>query len=206
MPDLPRSSMSIPQQPNPIDQALVKALPYPLYVVDRDFAVHQANPSAAELGTRLGLGNVLPEEVKNLVHDTIVQNQDREGITIPRPVSLSNGQTCLPQIFRLEGIFSGQDGWAVLLVDGTGWDENGEARAKTLSTLSHEVKTPLTSIRLSLLLLLEEKLGTLNADQRELLEMGRDECEGMLTTLQSQLELMRQIGISKTYPRNDRSG
>lgn len=198
--------MSIPQQPGSIDQALVRALPYPLYVVDRDLVVRQANPSAEELGTKLGLGHVLPGEVKSQVNEAMMQNQALGGHTVSRPVSLSNGQTYLPQIFRLPGVFSGQDGWAVLLGDGTGLSKTVELQAKTLSTLSHEVKTPLTSIRLSLLLLLEEKLGALNPDQRELLEVGRDECERLLATLQTQLELARRESGTKIVARPDRAG
>ncbi len=192
--------MSIPQQPNSIDQILVGALPYPLYVLDRDFVVRQTNPRAEELGTKLGLRNVLPAEVRSQVNEAILQNQDLAGHDICRPVSFSNGQTYLPQIFRLAGVFSGHDGWAVLLVDGIGLGENAEVKAKTLRMLSHEVRTPLTSIRLSLLLLLEEKLGALNPDQRELLEVGRDECERMLTMLQSQLELARRESGTKLSP------
>lgn len=184
--------MSIPQQASPLDQTLARALPHPLYVINRDFAVHQANPSAEELGAKLGIGNILPAEVRSQVNETVVQNQDLAGQGRHRPVSLSNGRIYLPQIFRLPGIFSGQDGWAVLLVDGTGLGENVEVKAKTLGALSHEVKTPLTSIRLSLLLLLEEKLGALNPDQRELVEVARDECERMLAILQSRLELARR--------------
>jgi len=186
--------MSTSPQPSPIDQALVSALPFPLYVFDRDFIVRQANSSAVELGTKLALGNDLPREVRSLISAAIVQNQDVAGNDLSRTVSLSDGQTYLTQIFRLAGIFSGQEGWAVLLVNVSRLSENLEAKAKTLSTLSHEVKTPLTSIRLSLLLLLEEKLGALNSDQRELLEVGRDECEHMLTKLQTQQSELALLG------------
>ena len=189
--------MLIPQQPSPIDQALLRALPYPLYVVDCDFVVRLTNPSADELNGRLGIDGVLPEEVRRQLDDAVLRNQDRVGDDIRRAVHFSATQTCLPQIFRLAGAFGPRDGWAVLLVDVTHLGENAEAKAKTLSALSHEVKTPITSIRLSLHLLLEEKLGALNPDQRELLEVARDECENMLATMQAQLQLMRRQSGTK---------
>ena len=183
--------MLIPQQPSPIDQALLRALPYPLYIVDCDFVVRQTNPSAEELNRRLGIVGVLPEEVRRQLDDAVVRNHDMVGDDIRRAVPLSATQTYLPQIFRLAGAFGTRDGWAVLLVEVTRLRRNLEANAKILSMLSHDVKTPLTGIRLSLHLLLEEKLGSLNPDQRELLEVARDECEHMLATVQTQLELAR---------------
>ena len=66
-----------------------------------------------------------------------------------------------------------------------------EARTKALATLSHELKTPVAGIRMTLHLLLEGKLGPINADQRELLEMSREDCERMLAVLQALLELAR---------------
>src|SRR5690606_6937745 len=101
------------------------------------------------------------------------------------------GGDYLPQIFRMSGAFDTDDGWAVLLVDITRLRRNVEAKTKALATLSHEVKTPVAGIRMSLHLLLEEKLGAINPDQRELLEVGRDDCERLLSVLQALLELAR---------------
>ena len=174
-----------------LDQTLIRALPYPLYIVDRNSVVREANPRAVELNKKLGLGNVLPEEIRTQVDDAIVQNQELVGDDHRRAVRLSRDQTCLPQIFRLPGIFDQQEGWAVLLLDVTRMGENLETKAKTLSALSHDVRTPLTGIRMSLHLLLEEKIGPLNPNQRELLEVGRDECERMLTAVQVTLKATR---------------
>ncbi|GAB1488470.1 hypothetical protein MASR2M8_09150 [Opitutaceae bacterium] len=83
------------------------------------------------------------------------------------------------------------DGWAVLLIDVTRLRRVDEAKTKALATLGHEVKTPVAGMRMSLHLLLEEKLGALNAEQRELLQLGRDDCERLLKVLQALMELAR---------------
>ena len=77
------------------------------------------------------------------------------------------------------------------MIDVTRLRQLDEAKTKALSTLGHEVKTPVTGIRMTLHLLLEEKLGPLNPDQRELLEAGRDDCERLLSVLQALLELAK---------------
>lgn len=181
--------MFLPKETAATGPALLKALPYPLYLAQRDGAIHPANVAAEELNGRLGLAGAMPAPVGRHLEEAMTKNQDATDGDLRRTVPLAD-QAYLPQIFRLatEG---GPETWAVLLVEVTRLRETMDARARTLSTLSHEVKTPLTGIRLSLHLLLEEKLGALNSAQRELLEVGRDECERMLLTLQTQLELAR---------------
>ena len=42
-------------------------------------------------------------------------------------------------------------------------------KTNLVATVSHELKTPLTSIRMAVYLLLEERIGALNPKQTELL-------------------------------------
>jgi signal transduction histidine kinase len=81
-----------------------------------------------------------------------------------------------------------------MLVDVTKLRQFDQAKTKAISTLGHEVKTPVTSIRMTLHLMLEEKIGPLTPDQRELLMAGRDDCERLLAILQALLELARFEG------------
>ena len=182
---------------NRLSRAILDALPYPVYIVDRDFAVRQANPRADGLSRTLGIPGLLPGEVRMQIDAAAAENHDVVGDDIRRAVRLAppgneaEAGDYLPQIFRMAGAFGENDGWAVLLMDVTRLRRNVEAKTKALATLSHEVKTPVTGIRMSLHLLLEGKLGALNPDQRELLEVGRDDCERLLAVLQGLLELAR---------------
>jgi signal transduction histidine kinase len=64
-------------------------------------------------------------------------------------------------------------------------------RKNLLATVSHELKTPITSARMSLYLLLEQKLGTLNEDQIDLLETARDDVNRQLATIENLLDLSK---------------
>ncbi len=64
-------------------------------------------------------------------------------------------------------------------------------RKNVLATVSHELKTPITSARMSLYLLLEQQLGPLNADQLELVETAKDDVNRQLATIENLLDLSR---------------
>lgn len=77
-------------------------------------------------------------------------------------------------------------GAALILEDVTRLREQEELKRGVVSTVSHQLKTPLTSLRMCIYILLEEKVGALNAKQAELLAAARedgDRLSGMLTDL-----------------------
>jgi two-component system, NtrC family, sensor histidine kinase KinB len=64
-------------------------------------------------------------------------------------------------------------------------------KSDVMSTLSHEIRTPLTAIRLVLHLLLEKSVGSLTVAQEEIVTTARNDCERLLKTLSSILDLAR---------------
>ena len=179
--------------------AILEALPYPVFIVDLEFNVRLANPRAEALAGMLGVTGTLPAVVRAQIDDAagrgtdMVNDHMHRAIEIaPNPAKEGEHTTAyLPQIFRINSEKGKRTGWAVLLVDVTRLRRLDEAKTKALATLGHEVKTPVTSIRMTLHLLLEEKIGPLTADQRELVQAGRDDCERLLRVLQALLELAR---------------
>jgi signal transduction histidine kinase len=66
-------------------------------------------------------------------------------------------------------------------------DDNDEVRPGA-RTLSHDLKTPLTGIRMILQLLIEEKVGSLNEQQRKMIRQANDDCERMVRVIQQRLD------------------
>jgi len=60
-----------------------------------------------------------------------------------------------------------------------------------VATVSHELKTPLTSVRLAVHVLLEEAVGPLTPKQTELLVDARDNAERLLSLIEQLLALAR---------------
>lgn len=186
---------------NRVSRAILEALPYPIYIVDGDFKVKLKNPRAAALNAALKISGQLPGAVRKCIDNAaalgteLIGDDLHQAVEIPLPdATTGQASTYLPQVFRMASAPGVSAGWAVLLMDVTRLRQFDLAKSKAISTLGHEVKTPVTSIRMTLHLLLEEKIGALTEDQRELVAAGRDDCERLLLVLNSLLELARYEG------------
>ena len=82
-------------------------------------------------------------------------------------------------------------GTALILKDVTQVHEQLELKRSVIATVSHQLKTPLTSLRMSIYLLLEERVGNLNQQQSDLLFAARDESERLVHILDDLLDLNR---------------
>jgi signal transduction histidine kinase len=79
----------------------------------------------------------------------------------------------------------------VVLDDVTRFRLLDQIKSDLVATVSHELKTPLTSVRLVLHLLLEETVGPLTPKQAELLIDARDNAERLLNMIEHLLALAR---------------
>ncbi|HBZ55136.1 MAG TPA: diguanylate cyclase [Syntrophobacteraceae bacterium] len=82
-------------------------------------------------------------------------------------------------------------GVTLVLMDVTRMRRLDEVKSGLISTVSHELKTPLTSIRLATHVLLSEKLGPLTPRQVELLATAREESDRLFRIIESLLDLSR---------------
>jgi len=82
-------------------------------------------------------------------------------------------------------------GVVLVLSDVTRQRQQDELKGGVISTVSHQLKTPLTSVRMALHLLLEEKVGPLTEKQAELLVAAREEAERLDRILGELLDIGR---------------
>lgn len=82
-----------------------------------------------------------------------------------------------------------QAGKVYILRNVTEFKERDEAKTNFIATISHELKTPISSIKMSLKLMKDERVGQMNAEQQLLLEHITDDSERLLKITSELLEL-----------------
>ena len=82
-------------------------------------------------------------------------------------------------------------GVTLMLTDVTLLRHLDEVKTGLISTVSHELKTPLTSIRLAIHVLLNEKLGPLSPQQMELLVTAREDSDRLYRVIEDLLDISR---------------
>jgi signal transduction histidine kinase/HAMP domain-containing protein len=87
-------------------------------------------------------------------------------------------------------------GVVLILQDVTQQRQRDEMKSGVISTVSHQLKTPLTSIRMAIHLLLDEKTGMLTPKQEDLLVAAREDADRLHTIVGELLDIGR-IGSGK---------
>ena len=183
-------------------QATIDSFPDPVLVVDPGGGIEMANPAAHRL---LGIAAPPPDQkapyawlppptLRQPLQDAL-QNQ-RPFLTQAFDQTVTfrhNGEdrAYLPQILPIQDPFGSTLGAAVVLNDVTRFRLLDQIKTDLVATVSHELKTPLTSVRLVLHLLLEETVGPLTPKQTELLIDARDNAERLLNMIEHLLALAR---------------
>ncbi len=126
-----------------------------------------------------------------------------EALRKGRVVELEGGQAVVQRFVRNEEKFyrpravpildPGREPAGVVLIfqDVTQQRRQDEMKRGVISTVSHQLKTPLTSIRMALHLLLEEKIGGLTPKQADLLVAAREDADRLHTIVDELLDIGR---------------
>lgn len=177
-----------------VNSAILEAIPSPVFVLNDDSRVLQINPAAEKLTESLGVGGRLPLKIQKIL-DECRETSTHFLPEDPREALLFRIHEqeffYLPRIFRFEAEDAEPSGWAVLLhnVSRIRWLD--DMKTNLISTVSHEIKTPLTGIRMVLHLLLEERSGPLEEMQKVMINSANEDCERLLVTLNTLLDLSR---------------
>jgi PAS domain S-box-containing protein len=182
-------------------QATIDAFPDPVLVVDAQGAVEMANPAAQRIlgvvtksGDQAGVTWQAPEALRQPIEEALKEQRPYLSEEFDRAIILNlQGERhfFLPSVFPINDPYGNNLGAAVLLQDVTRFRLLDQVKSDLVATVSHELKTPLTSLRLALHLVLEEAVGPLTPKQTELLVDARDNAELLLSRVNSLLDLSR---------------
>jgi two-component system, NtrC family, sensor histidine kinase KinB len=173
-------------------ETTLASFPDPIFVLNRDANIELTNPAAVELSRALNLVNELPERLREPARKALQWGEDFLPHSFKEVVSFRlNGQEkfFLPRVLAMRNEDYALFGVAVVLYDVTRFRLLDDAKTNLVATVSHELKTPLTSVRMALHLLLERTVGPLTQDQHDLLLTAREDSERLLRILNDLLDL-----------------
>lgn len=186
-------------------EATLTSAPDPLIVVARDGAHEVRNPAAELLLAAPELAGALPAALTEPLARVLASGEPYLPTDYARVVTLRvnrEDRHFLPRILPIGDALTEFKGAAIVLQDVTKFRLLDDAKTNLVGTVSHELKTPLTSLRMAVYLLLEQRVGALNEAQRELVEGARDDADRLLRILDNLLDLARlEAGASQLDPR-----
>jgi signal transduction histidine kinase len=184
-------------------QATIDSFSDPVLVVDFGGKVELANPAASRLLGVLpadpssGQPDTVwqpPQPLRQPVTEALQQQREYHPDRFDQAVFFQTGtedRAYLPQVRPIRDPDGNTLGAAVVLNDITRFRLLDQFKSDLVATVSHELKTPLTSVRLAVHVLLEETIGPLTPKQTELLIDARDNAERLLTLIEQLLALAR---------------
>ncbi len=187
-------------------EATLTSTPDPVFVISRDVSHNVRNPAAEQLAQTAVFAEGFPPELAEPLAQVMATGEHYLPTDYGRVVTLRVAREerhYLPRILAIGDKLTEFNGAAMILQDVTKFRLLDDVKTNLVGTVSHELKTPLTSLRMAVYLLLEPNLGPLEPKQRELLEGVRDDVDRLLRMLDSLLDLARLEGGVSALQRTD---
>jgi len=193
-------------QARQMTETTFSAFPDPIVALSAEGVIDFTNPAAITLFHIIGSEGKLPGHVQERAEKVLKGGPDYLPTSFEKTVVVRVDDKevfLLPRVIGMRDESGNVYGAAVILQDVTRLRLLDEVKSNLVSTVSHELKTPLTSVRMGLYLLLEERIGTLNPKQTELLIAAREDSERLLEMINDLLDLAKLESGKVTLNRED---
>jgi len=195
------SSLGELLQAQQASQAAIDSLPDPVLVLSADGKVLNVNQAAENL-LRVEVGrdplSGLPPGLREAVDKIRAHIFGGKGAYAPRGLEEAirvegdgGGRALLPRATPLYSEQGNVTGATIVLQDVTRLLRFDELKNDLVATVAHEFRTPLTSMRMAVHILLEGTVGPLNEKQLDLVSAARDDSERLQGIVEDLLDLSR---------------
>lgn len=151
--------------------ALLGTSPDPVIILDRDQRVRLLNAPAEALlaiEAKAALGQPARDVLRDDALRDLLQLTTREAGSLPAQVAGTDGRIYAPRVAPVASEEGALEGWALVLRDITVFEQLNRNMAEFLSTVSHDMRSPLTFIKGYLDML--GLIGPLNERQEAFIE------------------------------------
>ena len=145
-----------------------------------------------DLALKNDLMRTLLQEQKEEKEELKIYADNKESYFIKDTLNVTNNELVIGKVIVLRNI--------------TPFHELNEAKTNFIATVSHELKTPISSIKMSARLLNDERIGTLNHEQKELSGSIQEDAERLLKITGELLNMAQvetgniQLKLQQTEP------
>ncbi len=181
-------------------ESALRAFPDPILVISPAKDIQLQNTAAERFLAQTEVGG----DVMLLLGDLTTHiDQGLKGCADYQPTSFDKAMLFnlegvekfyLPRVLTMRNEAGEPFGVVVVLQDVTRFRVADDMKTDLIATVSHELKTPLTSIQMAVYLLLEEKIGSLNPKQLELVLAARNNSDRLFDMIENLLDLARFEG------------
>jgi signal transduction histidine kinase len=195
------SSLGELLQAQQASQAAIDSLPDPVLVLSVEGRVLNVNQAAETVLLVSGGGDPfarMPPEVRDAVEKVRAHVVGGKGAYAPKGLEEAvrvraegGDRALLPRATPLYSEQGGVVGTTIVLQDVTRLLRFDELKNDLVATVAHEFRTPLTSLRMAIHILLEGTVGETNERQADLLHAAREDCERLQGIVEDLLDLSR---------------
>ena len=176
---------------------IVKSIPDPLIVLDTSYRIMLLN-DACEMFFGIEEEKALKKHFLEVIRneelfDIISNTYENKEVQQERIIHIEQKESFYFNVIvtMAMDLDLKQTGYIILLKNVTQLKQAEKTRSDFIATISHEFKTPLTSIMMGTSMFLDGSTGTLNDEQRDILNTIKEDGERLTTLVNDVLELSR---------------
>ena len=195
--DYRQSASELILQAQQTTESALRAFPDPIFVFSPAMEIKLQNAAADEFVQHLGGNVLLLGPLSTYVEESLKGAADFQPTSFDKAILVNAGKGekfYMPRVLTMRREDGTVRGVVLALQDVTRFRVADDVKTNLIATVSHELKTPLTSMQMAIYLLLEEKIGPLNPKQTELLLAARTNSDRLFEMVEDLLDLARFEG------------
>jgi signal transduction histidine kinase len=178
-------------------ESALRAFPDPILVFSPEKKIELQNAAAVRFLEQIGGDIASLGALSSCIDQSLKGSADFQPTSFDKAIALNldgSEKFFLPRVLAMRNEMGHPVGVVVALQDVTRFRVADDVKTDLIATVSHELKTPLTSIQLAVYLLLDEKVGALTPKQTGLLIAARNNSDRLFEMIEELLDLARFEG------------